>query len=114
MQKWEYCYLTGMGINDISNFTRASGIAFPDFNKIDFEDIIYFLHQKNRILLSEFNLLSEKISILLSDFNKWQPDHVFITNKIIKALGESGWELVGCGNISEWRHCIYFKRPIAN
>ena len=32
--------------------------------------------------------------------------------KRISRLGEDGWEMVGCGNVSEVRHALYFKRPI--
>jgi hypothetical protein len=28
----------------------------------------------------------------------------------IAQMGEDGWELVGCGNVSEQRHILYFKR----
>ncbi len=28
----------------------------------------------------------------------------------LNALGGQGWEMVGCGNISAERHCLYFKR----
>ena len=31
--------------------------------------------------------------------------------EFINALGAQGWELVGCGNLSVDKHCLYFKRP---
>jgi len=31
----------------------------------------------------------------------------------IARLGEDGWEMVGCGNVGEHTHVIYFKRPKA-
>lgn len=29
----------------------------------------------------------------------------------IATLGEQGWEMVGCGNTSQFHHVVYFKRP---
>lgn len=39
------------------------------------------------------------------------PDDPHDLAKLIAQLGEEGWELVGCGNVSEVRHALYFKRP---
>jgi hypothetical protein len=39
------------------------------------------------------------------------PDDPHDLARSIAQLGEDGWELVGCGNVSEVRHALYFKRP---
>lgn len=35
-------------------------------------------------------------------------DNLFL---VISKLGEEGWEMVGCGNVGDKQHLIYFKRP---
>jgi hypothetical protein len=32
--------------------------------------------------------------------------------QVIARLGKDGWEMVGCGNVGDAQHAIYFKRPI--
>lgn len=31
--------------------------------------------------------------------------------RAVAELGAQGWEMVGCGNTSQFHHAIYFKRP---
>ncbi len=38
-------------------------------------------------------------------------DSAQVLAQIIAQLGEEGWEMVGCGMISDERHMLYFKRP---
>lgn len=37
--------------------------------------------------------------------------HVRNMAQLVAELGMDGWEMVGCGNTSEYSHNLYFKRP---
>ena len=40
------------------------------------------------------------------------PDTQLVVQRIAE-LGMDGWEMVGCGNVGEYTHTLYFKRPKA-
>jgi len=83
MQKWEYCAITGI--------SGGGNLLFPVTNP------------SNAILVK---FTGEK-----QEWGGGVNDHDHLA-QIIARLGIEGWEMVGCGNIRENIHAMYFKRPL--
>lgn len=86
MQKWEYCIIDG-----IETQTLISPAVGGWFYK--------GLMTGKGIELADYNCK-------LTGLTKGDT-----VSQCIAQLGDDGWEMVGAGNMSESRHCLYFKRP---
>ena len=86
MQKWEY-----LVVGNIDFY-------YGNLNDSGLTQVTLFSHNGWEII-KDFNILPK-------DVHKRDA-----FSQYIASLGEEGWEMVGAGNTSESRHCIYFKRP---
>jgi hypothetical protein len=83
MPKWEYCAVWGIS-SIIRGLRKGSYVTDPDFWAMNRQGI--------------------KVAPMKGGIHQ--------VAATIAKLGEEGWEMVGCGNVSEGAHTIYFKRPL--
>jgi hypothetical protein len=89
MQKWEYCVIGPIKAAAAGGWLGYYPVFFSFTTNIT-SDQMYALRKENGV--SEQAVLAREIA----------------------KLGEEGWEMVGCGSVSEGtpsHHCLYFKRP---
>ena len=82
MSTWKYC--------EIENPDHSPKLVFYESQ-----------HARTRDLV-------ENVDALNHDYNKIRQ----AVSQCVSALGSKGWEMVGCGNIAERAHVIYFKKKI--
>ncbi len=86
MQKWEYCAIASV-------LTDGWVTGDPSISQLN-----YFLMAPDPRIPSV---------VSLGPAGKGSYD----LSQMIAGLGDKGWEMVGCGNVDQRRHTIYFKRP---
>ena len=91
MQKWEYCAIT-----DVSSGVEGDAMVNAEVPSVNGEPagaVTYFTSGGGRTTPIENG--ATRLA------------------QVIAQLGSDGWEMVGCGNVSEDFHTLYFKRPLS-